>query len=72
MGLCKVADSGLQLVKGVSVAERVEAVSVDACLIFLEAEETGLRISGLLGLARDVETRRGRTCASGVMLPTST
>ena len=48
MRVRKGADPGLQLVQGVSMAERVEAVPVDACLVFLEAEEAGLWVSGLV------------------------
>lgn len=44
---CEIADSGLQLVQGVSVAEGVEAVAVDTCAVFLESEESGLRVSRL-------------------------
>lgn len=48
---CKGADTGLQLVQGVSVAERVEAVAVDARAVFLETEESGLRVPGLWGVS---------------------
>jgi hypothetical protein len=44
---CEITDSGLQLMQGMSVAERVEPVSVDARLVFLEAEEARLRVSRL-------------------------
>jgi hypothetical protein len=53
---CEIADSGLQLVQGVSVAERVEAVAVDTCAVFLESEEPRLRVSGL---QQGVSMRRG-------------
>lgn len=52
---CKVADSGLQLVQGVSMAEGVEAVAVDACSVFLEPEESRLRVSRLQRRGKHVE-----------------
>jgi len=55
------------------VAKRIEAVTVDTGLILFQAEETGLRVSGL-NVSWPLKYIKGiqLTCGSGVTLPIST